>query len=159
MRIDRRARIPLLFLSLLIVVAPSLGQISNHKKLSTIPPQLRERFVERLNLYFDLKRTQQYAKLYELLSEAYSGVTREKPTKEDFIKKYEELDEQGRNVVPLKWKLTKVIKSLDDRGNETYFVFADVKGLYGGRKVDDEAYFEARVENGDWYFREYYFQI
>jgi len=43
----------------------SSGQVKNDKTLSQIPLQMRERFVEKLKLYLDLKRTHQYEKLYE----------------------------------------------------------------------------------------------
>jgi hypothetical protein len=86
-------------------------------------------------------------------------VTKEKPGREEYIKNFQQLDAQDRIVVPLKWKLTKIIKTLDDRGNETYFIYLDLKARYSGRRIDDKAYFEARVEKGDWYFREYYVHL
>jgi len=54
---------------------------------------------------------------------------------------------------------TQVKKDLDDRGNETYFVFLEMRARYSERSIDDTAYFEARIENGEWYFREYYVAI
>ena len=157
MLVDKHPRKVFFLLCILIIPAISSGQVKNDKLLSQIPPQFRERFVERLKLYFDLKRTHQYEDLYELLSERYSGVTRQKPRKDEFIKKNQEIDAQARNAVPLKWKITRVKKELDDRGNETYFVLVEMRARYGERSIeDDKAYFEARVENGDWYFREYY---
>ncbi|MEK6284341.1 MAG: hypothetical protein AABO57_01210 [Acidobacteriota bacterium] len=143
-------------LCLLTITTSSSAQIRNDKRLSVIQPELRERFVGKLNLYFELKRTHHYEKLYELLSQRYSGVTREKLSREEFKRKNQEVAAQGRNAIPIKWKLAKIMKALDDKGNETYFIFVDMKARYRGRDIDDKAYFEARMENGDWYFREYY---
>ena len=156
MHVDKQTMRVLSVLCILIIPGISMGQVKNDKKLSPIPPSMRERFVERLNLYYELKSTKQYAKLYDLLSEQYSGVTGERPRREGFIRAYQELDAEGRDAVPLKWRLKKVIKELDDSGNGAYFIFLDVKVRYKGEKIDDKGYFEARVENGDWYFREYY---
>jgi len=52
-----------LVICLLIMAHTSWGQVKNDKKLTAIPSALRQRFVERRNLYFELKQTKQYGEI------------------------------------------------------------------------------------------------
>lgn len=140
---------------LLFIPITSFGQIKNDKKLASIPPQLRERFIERLNLYFELKRTQQFEKLYDLLSEVGDSA---KPTRDEFIKMHQESKDFIRNAISYTLILDGVKKV--SRGRyDTYYIQVYVTCQYQKEKSTNPAYFEAQVENGDWYFREHYVEI
>ena len=155
MQIENLLRKAIYFLLLLTLTAPISGQIKNDKKLSPISPQLRDRFVERLNLYFNLLRTKQYPKLYDLLSE-YAYNQNKRFRREDDIKYFEELNAKGEMDVPLKWKLYGVTRQVDDYGREFYLVELDLKYQYGMSKGNQVVVLDVLLQNRDWYIVFFY---
>lgn len=137
-------------------------QVKVDEKFSKVPVELRGRLIERINLYFLFESTQQYDKLYDLISiNALSGSQpTDKPSKEDFIKENQDWDAKGTRLMPVKLKVTKVSKHNVIIDHPVYIIWFEMKARYSGRIVDKEILFlEAHLENGDWYFRSHHIEI
>jgi hypothetical protein len=148
-------------LLILVLIPPVTAQVKADKKFSKVPVDLRDRLIERINLYFEYERTQQYDKLYELISSkaVSSPEPSDKPSREDFVSKYQYLNAMGSHFVPVKWKVTEVGKHNGKNDHPVYIVWFDMKAQYGGRIVDKERIFlEAHFENGDWHFRSHHIE-
>ena len=149
MQLNHPARTPAI---LLLLPGLSAARILNDEKLSKVPKQLRVRLVERLNLYFQYRRAKEYEKLNGLTS-VESMIGTDKLTLNDFVRREQERD--GRFTLT-NWRLECVSKDSGRKNGQAYLL--GVKAVIGYKKggTDEvDIHLDARIEDGDWFFREY----
>ena len=132
-----------------LLAAPSSGQIKNDKKFSIVPKQLRERLVERLNLYVEYDRTEQCDKLFDLYSESF--IKQQKMSKDSFVRLAESIPVSSRSVL-LEYKVTSINKPSYTKEPGVFEIVGRIRISQGGRVVEGERILEARLQNGDWFF-------
>jgi hypothetical protein len=151
----------LLCLSIWLQVATAFGQTEteNAKKLSTVAAPLRGRLVERLNLYFEYDRTNQYEKKYDLFSEAYLSVSWK--SKSDYVNFKRERESQGLGETLIEFKITSIeYYSLNDSDYPSIHIKGTSKFRRGNKvKKKKGRFIDARFQNGDWYFSEWLDEI
>ncbi|MCA1838188.1 MAG: hypothetical protein LC674_05335, partial [Actinobacteria bacterium] len=54
-----------------LLAVPVSGQVANTKKLSCVPPELRDKLVKRLELFIQYDQAHEYEKQFDLLSHSY----------------------------------------------------------------------------------------
>lgn len=126
------------------------GQVKEPDVFSSVPSPLRARLIERLTLLIEYQRTQQWEKIYDLLSELYT----QGQSKERFTARHSSLQSQGliNKLVDFTPKSIAVHNESADHGQWT---------LFGCAKLSEDGqirYLYASVaawrEKGDWFFSE-----
>jgi hypothetical protein len=141
----------LLCLGVWLLVATVVGQTEkeNAKKLSTVNAPLRGRLVERLNLYFEYDRTNQYEKKYDLFSEAYLSVSWK--SKSDYVNFRRERESQGSGETLIEFKITSIeYYSLIDSDYSSIHIKGSSKFRIGNKvKKKKNRFIDARFQNGE----------
>ena len=146
---------------LLIVVClalPASGQVENSKKFRPVPAQLRERLVERFNLYVEYERTRQYEKLFDLLSQEYISnqhLTREGYLQSRLLDKLVEFKPRAVTKEPARVYLKGVIIP----NLNVYEIIGIAKFQRGAKVVEEERLLEARLQDNDWYFTDWLIRV
>lgn len=146
----------LLLFVITALLSQALGQVIDGKGLSRVPSHLRTRLVERLNLYLEYQQTQQYSKLFDLLPGDY--IQERKLTKESFINENEKIDSEGRRDIPIKLRVDRVSRIHRAQDKESYRIIFKGRFGYRNRIVEDNLYFDADWENGDWFVWAYHIE-
>src|SRR6267142_6824442 len=149
---------------LLIVVClalPASGQVENSKKFRPVPAQLRERLVERFNLYVEYERTRQYEKLFDLLSQEY--ISNQHLTREGYLQsrlkdKLVEFKPRAVTKSPVGWIVKRDVKYKIPNVN-VYQIIGIAKFQRGAEVVEEERHLEARLQDNDWYFTDWLIQV
>jgi hypothetical protein len=136
---------------ILLLSSFSAAQINNDRKLSKVPRGLREGLVERVNRYFQYRQAKDYKRLYDLISIG-SMIGTPKPSLNDFVSRERQRDE-GFTIT--KWRLEYLQKDSDDKNGPIYLLGIKVTTSSKGRTVEGDAQLDARIEGGEWHFREY----
>jgi hypothetical protein len=134
---------------------PAYSQTKEQKKeqkvFAVVPPHLRTRLIERLNLYVEYERAQQYEKLYDLLWEYV--VNPNSLSREAYVDASKKTIAKGYRSILLEFKPTDTIDlSLDDEGIVRYDIWGTAKVKDEGKFYEKGAAIEARWINGEWYF-------
>jgi len=141
----------LLFLGICLFVAPVFGQSIDAKKFASVPAPIRERLIERLNLYLEYERAGQQEKLYDLFSEYYKTVSWK--TKAEYIKFLQNQEAKGAKRTFVAFDVSSVEDySLDDSDYRIFHIKGVVKFKRGDKLKKENLLLDARYENGDWYF-------
>jgi len=136
-------------LLVLFLLPPVHGQVTNTKKFSAVPKQLRERLVERFNAYIEYDRTQQNDKLYDLYSESY--IKGQKLTKASFLEVEESIPKSSRSVL-IEYRPTSVSRPYYTKESGVYEIVGRAKVQRGAKVIEEERILVASLQNGDWYF-------
>ena len=145
---------------LLIVVClafPASGQVENSKKFRAVPAQLRERLVERFNLYVECERTRQYEKLFDLLSQDF--ISNQHLTREGYLQsrlkdKLVEFKLRAVTKSPVRWIVKRDVMDKIPNVN-VYEIIGIAKFQRGAKVVEEERHLEARLQDNDWYFTDW----
>jgi len=128
----------------------TLGQVNNSKKFHAVPRSLRERLVERFNLYVEYERTRQHEKLFDLLSEAY--ISNQHLTRQSYL--------QYRLKEPMvEFKLNAVIRRPIAGSVNVYEIHGTAEFQHGNKIAAEDRLLEARFQGNDWYFSDWLIQI
>ena len=112
---------------------------------------MRERLIERLNLYVEYERTRQYEKLYDLLLESVATPTN--LSRDAYVEASKKTIAKGYRSVLLEFKPTDTLNlSLNDEDIVRYDIWGTAKVDDGEKIFERDAAIEARWINGDWYF-------
>ena len=149
---------------LLIVIClalPASGQVENPKKFRPVPAQLRERLVERFNLYVEYERTRQYENLFDLLSQAY--ISNQHLTREGYLQsrlpdKLVEFKPRAVTKSPVRVIFKGGVKYLIPSTN-VYEIVGIAKFQRGAKVVEEERLLEARLQDNDWYFTDWLIRV
>ena len=138
-----------------VMVVPTYAQTKEQKKeqkvFAVIPQHLRERLIERLNLYVEYERMKQYEKLYDLLWDYV--VDPNSLSREAYVEAVRKRIAEGYRSVLLEFKPTGIIDlSLPDEDIIRYDIWGTAKVDSEGEIYKKDAAIEARWMNGDWYF-------
>ena len=134
----------LLAASILVsLTLPVFGQVKNKKKLSRIPPALRESLLQRLELFIQYDHAHEYDQQFDLLSRSY--LESNKFNREAYV----EFKRKGIRGTLLEIKIYDVVLHLKDNYVE---IPISAKTMYRGRVVNDSWNFTAHLQNGEWYF-------
>ncbi len=144
-------------LSLLLVMSASTHsqskeQVRLEKVLAPVPQHLRARLIERLNLYVEYERTQQYEKSYDLsLESVASPITLDR---EAYVEATKNGIAKGYRSILLKFKPTWVIDlSVEGENLVRYHISGISKEMdKKGKVYERETAIEVRWMYGDWYF-------
>ena len=144
----------LAFVLVIFVLAQS--QTKEQKRVEKvfvpIPQHLRARLIERLNLYVEYERTQQYEKLYDLSLESVAApITLDR---EAFVEATKNGISKGYRSILLKFQPTGIIDlSVENENLVRYHISGISKEMdQRGKSYEREAAIEVRWMNGDWYF-------
>ncbi len=149
-----RSRQLLLFLGICLFVAPVFGQITDTKKFASVPAQIRDRLIERLNLYLEYDRTNQQEKKYDLFSEAYKTVSWK--NKADYIKFLQAEEAKGKRRMFVAFDISSVEdESIDKSDYRIFYINGVIKFKRGGKLKKKNRFLDARYQNGEWYFSDW----
>ena len=147
------------FLTSLLSVSFAAGQTSNLKVYAPVPKQLRRQLNERLKLYVEYVRRQQYERLYDLFSEQYvahmRSIDKDRASKEGYVRFSESLkDRQYRLVEFIPTATTKDAKNV-------YIISVRIRDLNPTINVifEDKGAITAYWQNGEWYFSEHGIEV
>lgn len=141
---------------LLLIISPVIfaqapSHIKDEKAFAIVPQQMRERLIERLNLYVEYERTRQYEKLYDLLLESVATPTN--LSRDAYVEASKKTIAKGYRSVLLEFKPTDTLNlSLNDEDIVRYDIWGTAKVDDGEKIFERDAAIEARWINGDWYF-------
>jgi hypothetical protein len=121
---------------------PVFGQVKNTKKLSRIPPVLREKLIQRLELFIQYDRAHEYEKQFDLLSRSY--LESNKFDREAYV----EFKRKEIRGTLLEIKIHEAILHLKENYVE---IPASAKTMYKGRVIDDSWNFTAYLQDGEWH--------
>jgi hypothetical protein len=157
-----KSKIILLCLGIFIFVSQSFGQANGFKKFDSVPVPIRESLIERLNLFLEYERTDQYEKKYDMFSDYTKTVLWKR--KGDYVK-FQQDRKTGVIKRNLTFNITKLIsfniksvedKSIDDTPDFRRF---DIKGtviyLDGKKNKKKDLLMQTTFEKGDWYFSDW----
>jgi hypothetical protein len=137
-----------------LFVAPVFGQVTDTKKFASVPASIRERLVERLNLYLEYDRTNQQEKKYDLFSEAYKTVSWK--NKADYIKFLHDEEAKGTERTFVAFDISSVEdESLDDSDYRIFHINGVIKFKRRGKLKKKNWFLDARYQNGEWYFSDW----
>ncbi len=144
-----------LVFSALVLVVPVFSQTKEQKReqkvFAAIPENLRARLIERLKLYVEYERTNQYEKLYDLSLEsvvATNGLSRDA-----YVNAIKKAIDRGYENILLKFKPTSTLNiTFADEEVATYQVFGMAKVRKGKDTYEITAGIDARWINEEWYF-------
>lgn len=147
----RAARSSCLFLMIICLCVPTLGQMKDNKKLSRLhlSNNLRAQLRERFNLFVEYEKTRHYEKQFDLLAKDHlRDLLHMDTTKENYIKFKQENERAVGKLIGIKVKNIKraggSYESLD---------FSTVATLRkDGSTYVDEPIFVAYLLEGSWYF-------
>jgi hypothetical protein len=133
------------------VHAQTKEQKKAQKVFSAVPQHWRARLIERLHLYVEYERTQQYEKLYDLLWEyavAPAGLSREA-----YVDASKKTIARGYRSILLEFNPTDTIDlSIEEEGQVRYDIWGTAKVKSEGETYEKDAAIEARWINEEWYF-------
>jgi hypothetical protein len=137
------------------VFVPVHSQTKEQKKeqkvFAAVPQHLRAMLVERLNLYVEYERTQQYEKLYDLLWEYV--VNPNSLSREAYVDASKKTIAKGYRSILLEFKpIDTMDLSIADEGIISYDIWGTAKVKGEGEVYEKRAAIEARWINGEWYF-------
>jgi hypothetical protein len=136
---------------LTLLTTPAWSQGKVEKKLTAVPERLRPSLVERLNLYVECERTQQYEKLYDLLLESVANPR--KIDRDAYVIASHNTIAKGYRSILLKFSPQWTVAiSLDERDPLHYDIWGVAKVKDGKRTYDKEAAIQAQWINEQWYF-------
>jgi hypothetical protein len=136
----------------LFVISAAFGQVSNPKKFSAVPKDLRERLIERLNSFIESEATKQFENKYALLSQRYiASQVSQNLTKANYLEAYALYAKSDKAF--LGFKPTSVKESPKKSGR--YEIEGRVMFRRGAKEFEEEQILEAVLENGDWYFSDW----
>ena len=128
---------------LVLLAAPTLGQVGNTKKLSCVPLGLRENLVKRLELFIKYDRSHEYEKQFDLLSRSY--LESNKFNREAYV-------EFKRKEVRGTLLEVKLYDAIIDLRHSAVQMPMTAKTKYKGNIVDDSWIITAYLQDGEWYF-------
>ena len=146
------------FLIMVCLALPASGQVENSKKFRSVPAQIRERLVERFNLYVEYERTRQYENLFDLLSQAY--ISNQHLTREGYLQSrpLDKLVEFKPRAIT-KTPSSAYVKGYKIPNINVYEIIGVAKFQRGGKVVEEEKLLEARLQNNDWYFTDWLIRV
>jgi len=149
------ATISLLAFVVSAMYVPAYSQATEQKKaqkaFEVVPLHLRARLIERLNLYVEYERKQQYEKLYDLLWEYV--VDPNLLSRDAYVEASKKTIAKGYRDILLEFKPTGIIDlSVNEEGIVRYDIWGTAKAKGEGKTYERDAAIEARWINGDWYF-------
>jgi len=140
----------------LVIFAPAHSQTKEQKRVekvfASVPQNLRAGLIERLQLYVEYERTQQYEKLYDLSLESVGvPITLDR---EAYVEATKKGIAKGYLSILLKFKPTWVIDlSVESENLVRYHISGISKEMdHKGKVYERETAIEVRWINGDWYF-------
>ena len=138
-----------------VMFVPAYAQTKEQKKeqkvFAVVPQHLRARLIERLSLYVEYERTQQYEKLYDLLSDYV--VDPNSLSREAYVDASKKTIGKGYRSILLEFKPTGILDlSIADEGVVRYDIWGTAKVRDEGEVYEKDAAIEARWINGEWYF-------
>jgi hypothetical protein len=138
-----------------VIFVPAHSQTKEQKKeqkvFSVVPQHLRAGLIERLNLYVEYERTQQYEKLYDLLWEY--AVNPGSLSREEYVDASKKTIAKGYRSILLEFNPTDTIDlSLEEEGQVRYDIWGTAKVKSEGQTYEKDAAIEARRINEEWYF-------
>ena len=142
------------FLTALLSVSFAAGQTSNLKVYAPVPKHLRGQLNERLKLYAEYVRRQQYELLYDLFSERYvaymRSIDKDRASKEGYVRFEESLDRRYRLVEFIPTATTKDAKNV-------YSISVRIREFNPATNqiYEDKGSITAYWQNGQWYFSQH----
>jgi len=145
----------ILFAICLLIYAASAQEVTDSEKFSSVPTLARNRLIERLNLFLEYDRTNQYEKKFELFGKYYLKVL--KWSKSDYVKLMQEKEQQGKGERLIDFKITSVEKMAYSDSDKLIIckIYGNEKFLRGSKRKSEKRLIEARYENGEWYFSDW----
>ncbi|HEX8494748.1 MAG TPA: hypothetical protein VF658_18025 [Pyrinomonadaceae bacterium] len=137
-------------LILMCLIVPAAGQVKDSRKFRAVPAPLRQRLVERFNLYIEYERTQQYKKLFDLLSQTY--IANQNLSRAHFP------EYRSRNKL-IDFKLKAVSTSIIVGNTDEYEITGMAKFQRGENISSEEVLLKAYWQDGDWYFSEWLIRL
>ena len=135
--------------SIVMLVAQfAYSQDASQKVLQAIPEPVRPQFVERLALYVEYQRTQQYDKLYDLLSQSSIHMVFKDQTKEEFVKAYQTGDAKRTST-----RLVKFLPTAIQQTDDVYVIYGAATMCQTGELTKKpRVAVAAQLQDGKWYF-------
>jgi hypothetical protein len=120
-----------------------------------VAEHLRSRLDARLKMFVECERTEQFERMYDLLSESEIArlKTSGRGTKADFVAAEKALGRFRLRVVD--FTPDRVTRKEDG----VFFIHGRIKARHGGVVTEDTGSIEARWEKDDWYFSELAIEI
>lgn len=147
----------LLFLGICLFAASASGQVEDLNKFASVPAPIRDRLIERLNLYIEFDRTNQYGKKFDLFSEAYRTGTWK--SKADYVKFSQDEEAKGIGRRLIAFNISSVesdsLNSLAESDDRIFRINGVVKFRQGNKLKKKKWFLQARYQNGEWYFSDW----
>lgn len=129
------------------------AQNTDPKTFDAIPPAMRSRLIERLELYVEYQRTKQYDQLYDLLSRSAIQKMFRGQSKAEFTKAYQKGDDERTSTRIIHFTPTSTAKQQDADGATIYLIYGQASlcemGEFSRRR---SIVIRAQLQDGDWYF-------
>jgi hypothetical protein len=145
------AKVLIVFFVAMNFCVPVCGQAIGNKQLSSLhlPTALRDRLIERFNLFIECERTQSYDKQFDLLAKTHlAKLLHMNVTKENYVKFKEESEVAVGKLIKLRIK--KIKRTSDSLESLSFSVIAKLQK--GNSTYLDKPIFVAYLLEGDWYF-------
>jgi hypothetical protein len=139
-----KTRAMLIFIIAVVLSAtPTFGQVKNTGKLSRVPANVRDKLIQRLELFVQCDKARDFNKQFDLLSPSF--LRRDNFTRQTYVE-FRRKEIRGS-------LLSVSIDHVHPHLREGYVdISISAQTLYKGRNASDTWIFTAYLQDGEWFF-------